>query len=327
MDGCEVVLALPRNWNDFHRDNEPEVPPSPCVTVASALVDVGSQPPAVVHIVEVYVEFDFVLSAKDKDRAAADTRDADDGPRYRFDVKTTAAWERGFSVAQHVAHAWVSHVRSMAGQPWLGITAALPQQYGRGHLFDVAAGRGLMAFGDKQTVTWLHAGVAVSATQLDAVHGDVLTGSPPTAEAMLSDARAMAEGDEGVDTQRAVLTAAIACEVKAKKIVKEHATAERLKGLGAISNLDDLVDGFYLKTFGVSLRLANQRLFKLIKRLTARRNLIVHQGIAIESKDCNQLLLGAAQLFVWIESVAVDAARANGGGVEDGKMPKLGSNS
>lgn len=97
----------------------------------------------------------------------------------------------------------------------------------------------------------------------------VLTGEPPATEALLADARFLATAADTVDAQRSVLIAAIACEVKAKRVVIERAKPERRQGLGGVSDLDKVVDRFYQKAVAVSLRLrlSDQALFIKAKRL------------------------------------------------------------
>ncbi|MGC1211990.1 MAG: hypothetical protein WA890_12085 [Micromonospora sp.] len=303
LDGYHTTLNLPRHSQEFIRDDEPEFERLAAVSSARVFSGSGSRPAAVVHVVEVRVAFDGPLWLKDKEQAAADIERARGGPHHEFGQKAQQLWLRGRDVAERLTHAWLSHVRTIAGQPWLGITAEVPQQYGRSRLIDEASGAGFMAFGPRQAVIIRHGDLALSAERLNRVHDLVLTGDPPAAEALLADARFLAYGADTVDTQRAVLVAAIACEVKAKRIVIERAKPDRVKGLGTMSDLDKLLDQFYLQAFGVSLRLSNQALFRKAKRLSALRNKIAHRGETVDRDECNQLILAAAQLFDWLNAV------------------------
>ncbi|WP_341718839.1 hypothetical protein QQG74_03415 [Micromonospora sp. FIMYZ51] len=187
--------------------------------------------------------------------------------------------------------------------PRLGITAEIPQQYGRSRLVDEATGVGFLAFGPKQSLTLRHGGLALSVDQLNRARELVPTGEPPAAEALLADARFLAGGADTVDAQRAVLMAAIACEVKAKRVVIERANPERRQGLGGVSNLDEITDRFYQQAFGVSLRLSNQALFIKAKRLRTLRNKIAHEGEAVDRDECDQLVLAATQIFAWLNAI------------------------
>ncbi|MEU1813170.1 hypothetical protein [Micromonospora aurantiaca (nom. illeg.)] len=305
-DGYQVTLTLPRQPNDFLRDDEPEVEPVPAVTGAPVFSGSGSHPAAVVHLVEVRVAFNGHLwladrehCLKEREQGAADTASS----RREYESKAEQLWTRGRDAAERLTHAWLAHVRTIAEQPWLGITAEIPQQYGRSRLVDEATGVGFLAFGPKQSLTLRHGGLAFSIDQLKHARDLVLTGEPPAAEALLADARFLASGADTVDAQRAVLVAAIACEVKAKRVVVERAKPERRQGLGRVSDLDKVIDGFYQQAFGMSLRLENQALFVQAKRLSALRNKIAHEGTAVDRDECNQLVLAATQIFGWLDAI------------------------
>ncbi|WP_433311042.1 hypothetical protein ACQP0U_24045 [Micromonospora sp. CA-269861] len=306
FEGYHATLTLPRHPDDFARDDEPEVEPHPAITAAPVFSGSGSHAAAVVHLVEVRVAFDGDLWLKDRDQwikareqASADTASS----RQEYESKVEQLWTRGRDVAERLTHAWLAHVRTIAGQPWLGITAEIPQQYGRSRLVDEATGVGFLAFGTRQSLIVRHGGLALSADQLNHARDQVLTGDPPAAEALLADARFLASGADTVDAQRAVLIAAIACEVKAKRVAIERAKPERRQGLGGMSDLDKIVDQFYQQAFGVSLRLSNQALFRKIKRLSALRNNIAHRGEPVDREECDQLILAATQLFDWLDSI------------------------
>ncbi|MFF0122945.1 hypothetical protein ACFYP0_12135 [Micromonospora arida] len=302
-DGYHVTLTLPRSPEDFIKDDEPEVEPIPAITAAPVFQGSGSVPAAVVHVIEVRVTFDGPLWLKDKETAAAGPGGTRGRQFSEFGNRAQDLWLQGRAVAERLTHAWLSHVRTIAGQPWLGITAEIPQQYGRSPLIDEASGEGFMAFGPREAMTFRHGGLALSAERLDRARDLVLTGDPPAAEALLADARFLAGGADTVDAQRAVLVAAIACEVKAKRVVVERAEPERRQGLGGMSDLDKIVDQFYQRAFGVSLRLSNQELFRKVKRLSALRNNIAHRGEPVDREECDQLILAATQLFDWLDSI------------------------
>jgi len=162
---------------------------------------------------------------------------------------------------------------------------------------------GFLAFSPRQSLTLRHGGLALSADKLERACNLVLTGDPPAAEALLADARFLASGADTIDAQRAVLLAAIACEVKAKRVVIERAEPERRQGLGGVSDLDRVIDRFYHQAFGVSLRLSNQALFMKAKRLSALRNKIAHEGETVDRDECNQLVLAATQIFDWLDAI------------------------
>ncbi|MEV7231215.1 hypothetical protein AB0M79_29985 [Polymorphospora sp. NPDC051019] len=305
-DEYHGTLTLPRHPNDFLRDDEPEVGPVPAVTRAPVFSGSGSHPAAVVHLVEVRVAFNGPLWLTDRERWLEDKKQATadtTSSRHEYESRTEQLWTRGRDVAERLTHAWLAHVRTISEQPWLGITAEIPQQYGRSRLVDEATGVGFLAFGPKQSLTLRHGGLALSIDQLNRARDLVLIGEPPAAEALLADARFLASGADTVDAQRAVLVAAIACEMKAKRVVIERAKPEHRQGLGGVSDLDEVIDRFYQQAFGVSLRLSNQALFTKAKRLRKLRNKIAHEGEAVDRDECNQLVLAATQIFDWLDAI------------------------
>lgn len=258
------------------------------------------------HLVEVRVAFNGSLWLTDRERwlkeREQETTDTT-GSRHAYESEAEQLWTRGRDVAERLTHAWLAHVRTIAGQPWLGITAEIPQQYGRSRLVDEATGVGFLAFGPRQSLTLRHGGLALSIDQLKRARDAVLTGEPPAAEALLADAHFLASGADTVDAQRAVLVAAIACEVKAKRVVIERAKPERRQGLGSVSDLDKIIDRFYQQAFGVSLRRSNQALFGKAKQLRKLRNKIAHEGESVDRDECDQMMLTATQVFDWLDTI------------------------
>ncbi|WP_341718841.1 hypothetical protein QQG74_03425 [Micromonospora sp. FIMYZ51] len=121
-DGYHVTLTLPRHPNDLLRDDEPEVEPVPAISRAPVFSGSGSYPAAVVHLVEVRVAFNGPLWLtdrehwlKEREQGTADTA----ASRREYESKAEHLWTRGRDVAERLTHAWLAHVRTIAGQPWL----------------------------------------------------------------------------------------------------------------------------------------------------------------------------------------------------------------
>jgi hypothetical protein len=132
---------------------------------------------------------------------------------------------------------------------------------------------------------------------------------PSLARQMLSDA--LYFGDQAhPESDRALLFAAIACELKIKEIL-ELRTAPPQKALVAVllNNPRDFsiqVSGLFDKVLkaalGVSLREVNKDLFKKIEVLFQRRNQIAHRGHTAKSESADSLR-AAVELFEWLDAL------------------------
>jgi hypothetical protein len=204
--------------------------------------------------------------------------------------------------------AWLSHIRSQGAQPWLGIVAEMPPQYGRGHVFDIAAGSPLMSFGPEQRATIRSAQVALTPDVLDEIVTRLQAGEDPdVARSLLADARFLSQEAETRDPQRAVLIAAAAGEIKAKETMRENAPASQAQLLDLIlrrvSNLQQLLDGPLLAALNVSLKETNRELYDKISQLGQLRNRVVHQGERVEENEAWRLVMGAQLLFDWLDEL------------------------
>jgi len=150
-DDRTVTLMLPERPDDFVGSDEPEVREVPA-WVHTGRIE-GSGDAVAVQIIGVDVEFSGSLSASDKERAKEAEAAGDDEPFREFAHQAQGLWEQGHEVAERAAHGWLSHVRVVSGQPWLGIAVESPPQYGRSHIFDVDADVRLMSYGPLQSAS------------------------------------------------------------------------------------------------------------------------------------------------------------------------------
>ena len=111
-------------------------------------------------------------------------------------------------------------------------------------------------------------------------------GEPPSAEILLADARFLIGAAEPRDPSRALLIAAVACEVKIKTLLRQLSTPEQepLIGLLLESPRDWLMaaSALFDKPLriitGRSLKDADRQLFTRIVQLFERRNALAHRG-------------------------------------------------
>jgi hypothetical protein len=123
----------------------------------------------------------------------------------------------------------ISWIRARHGQVWLGLYGEDVRRVGSEEVVDIEAARRLpwparldMAFSVVEPNTPLNR------ERLEALQPLVEAGSAPgLAELLLADARFIAASAEPPDPSRALLVAAVACEVKIKAFLRECANAEQ----------------------------------------------------------------------------------------------------
>lgn len=133
----------------------------------------------------------------------------------------------------------------------------------------------------------------------------------PVAETLLADAEHYAL-HRVHDLRRAVLMAAIACEVKVKTVLREKATAAQRSLLDfaldspreiTVTAADGLFDKLMLATVGRSLRQDDRELFRDIQLLYTVRNRIAHRGAMPEEAETGRVVRAARRCFVWLDEI------------------------
>lgn len=306
VDGRQVTLALPRTPTDFVSDDEPEVPNVPAWVPTARMQ--GSGDAVAVQLLRVDVEFDGDVSASQKVEARAKEEGGDDTLLNQFGEAAEHIWRPAFELGVQLTHAWLAHVRVVSQQPWLGIKVEPPMQYGRSHLVDLDANVRLMSWGPLQSLTIRSGQLALTKDRLRQVRELVATGDEPSAaEVLLADARFLVQEAEVVDAQRAVLLAAIACEIKSKSVMHAKASADKRAltdlVLRRVSNLPQLLAEPLEAALGVSLRAANPELYGHARQLSRLRNLVAHEGIDVDERTAWKLVVHAGQLFEWLDAL------------------------
>lgn len=129
----------------------------------------------------------------------------------------------------------------------------------------------------------------------------------PVSQALLADAWHLSEGAEVPDAERAVLLAAIACEVRTQEFLRERVPADQRAllevTLGRISTLSVLLHDVFRAALNVSLKGSDRTLYDRVGDLSRQRNYIVHEG---RSRPAPAIKGGpalvASDLFSWLES-------------------------
>jgi hypothetical protein len=135
---------------------------------------------------------------------------------------------------------------------------------------------------------------------------------PPIAEVLLADAQHLATAGlqfASSDGLRAVLMAAIACEVKVKGNLRERASDEQKALIEyMLSNqrevtltAAELFNKIMKASQGRSLRDADSKLFKEVTELFQLRNLVAHQGKPPTVEEARRLVGVAKRVFRWLD--------------------------
>jgi hypothetical protein len=130
---------------------------------------------------------------------------------------------------------------------------------------------------------------------------------PHLADQMLADALYFADRGEP-ELPRAVLFAAIACELKIKHILLSKASAEKRPLVEALlgnprdfsMQVAGLFDKALKATLGHSLREENRPLFNLVNKLFESRNKIAHHGQTPDDK-LSEYVRAASDVFQWLD--------------------------
>lgn len=137
--------------------------------------------------------------------------------------------------------------------------------------------------------------------------------TPPLAEALLADARALPIEPGASDPLRALLLCAIACEVKVKTRLDQLATPAKASLLDIIianprevvQSVPQLLHKTCLAVTGHSLLEENPELHKAVERLFKRRNDVAHRGKLPPPEAGDEQPEGiATRLFAWLDAQA-----------------------
>jgi hypothetical protein len=254
-----------------------------------------------VHVVQVRVFGTAPVSSDGEEESAAYDE------RLDF-IKET------YPVAENACADFIEWVR-LGDQPWLGLHRQRPIRVGWPVVCDERAeytfGNEILPSGDPPPrerpgeAAISPAGIASAAAWLGGA-GGVL----PIGEALLADALHFAWSNPS-DLQRAVLMAAIACEVKVKETLHERAAAELRPLLDVIlgSPRDwsvaavGLFDKPMHATLNRSLKSESAALYKGVGRLFELRNRIAHRGEKPLDGAGKEAVAAARDVFRWLDSL------------------------
>jgi hypothetical protein len=297
-EGTPVEITIPRRADDF-LFWRPFIPGE-----YSAVFDIDSLGEVLVQVIRVTVIINADVSAA---TATIDNPDALG--------RAVEAIDRARDVASQVVTAFVAWVRATTRMTDLALSSEVPPLAGPVRAFEVGTGLQFNVGPSTRSVVFARdpAGkYSLTAADWEEIIESVNRGDEaPVAETLLADAEYYAR--HGIrDFRRAVLMAAIACEVKVKAILRDLATdAQRSLVEFALESPREititaaggLFDKLMLVTLGRSLRQDNRQLFRDIEALYRVRNRIAHGGLMPDEAEAGRVVRAARQSFIWLDSL------------------------
>jgi hypothetical protein len=299
LGGIPIEITLPRRPDDW-------LSWKPFVAGEyQTFIDWGDQDEVSLHIIRLTVSVDADVSA------AAPL----EGETVRRAVK---AIDEAQEIAAHVIKAFIAWVRATTRMTDLPLSSEVPPLAGPVLAVDTEAGLPFRTGPSVRTVLVARdpAGKYRLAPEdmdqiIDRIQQDE---EAPIAETLLADAEHYAL-HRVLDLRRAVLMAAIACEVKVKEILRNRATAAQRSLLDfaldnqrevTVTAANGLFDKLMLATLGRSLRLDDKKLFNDVVHLYKVRNDIAHHGIMPDAADADRVVRAARRCFIWLDSQAAE---------------------
>jgi hypothetical protein len=203
------------------------------------------------------------------------------------------------------------------GQHWLGPDSGSPRGAARGELDDLDAARRLpvtIGLEPDLVITPVQDHQVLDSARIADAICRVQEGSrSPLEDVLRADALYLLQDADPPDYARAVLTAAIACEVKIKRTLRQRAADGAPSELVALllENPRDwsmallaLFDGPLKIVGGVSLRESDRALYKRLDALIQRRNGLAHkEEDAPEEEEAYEHVKTARDVFQWLDAV------------------------
>jgi hypothetical protein len=289
---AEFIEGEPRDWDVYAIGH----PSSGFVWDPGLLVSV--------NVVRVTVEFDEA----DPPRVPPDYGD---DPRWSELVnRGTALLDGAEAAAKSVLQGLLAWARIKGPQAWLGLEHDAPERFGVIRMVDTSNPSEKLAYAVRAGGgTMRHDSSALSpADMVDIFEKVRREEESPIAEGLLIDSQHFAWHLKPPDAQRAVLTAAIACELKVKRSLREATPEEKQPLLDLILRGRRPVKDFFGLVFAASLGVSRAddepSLFQDVGRLFTTRNGIAHRGERVSPQVASKLVGVATRAFAWVEDHA-----------------------
>jgi hypothetical protein len=222
--------------------------------------------------------------------------------------------DEALALAERVLSDVLGIVRAERGQSWLGLSSEPIPREGIASIVDCNTGARLPVGPTLRGpgARLMDVESALRPDDISAIVSRVADGSQAqVADTLLADAQYLAWGDlRAPDSLRAVLMAAIACEVKVKVYLRDKTDPANLPLLDfilenprevTVTAADGLFNKLMRTAQGRSLRDADKELFKSVVRLFEVRNAVAHRGEWPDVEEAKDLVRAAVRAFRWLD--------------------------
>ncbi len=301
LEGFDCELSLPRDGTSFdHRLGEEDRG----LAFGSSSKGTPKDPQ-----IQLTVRLVRVRLCSNADVSAADFNP----PQPDASDRGFAFLERADSVAKRLVGELLDWAR-VRGQPQLGLHGEAPKMAGAQLLLDADRNESLPLSwpGIRSYMYAIGSDVPFDPPSFEETLRRIAQREPlPTAETLLADALHLIR-EPSPDPDRAVLTAAIAAEVKIKQVLRDSAApATRPMVEVLLNNPRDfsvaaagLFDQALKAVAGHSLRDSDRELWKRITKLYERRNAIAHRGERLNRQEAGDSVAAAKAAFDWLDKIA-----------------------
>jgi hypothetical protein len=290
--GFKLRLDLPRAQNEFKFPRIEFVDDEPRDKIPSLAYVNVSETTFEVRLVRVVVNIE------------SDETEPDDAAKTRLLLDVISEAQR--FVGDLTDWIWVN------GQTWNEPRGRYPKLVSSVGLIDLDAKlyKGI-EIGQAGTLRVLPEDAPLSSEALQHLGERAETGPPELAYLLLAEARHYLWTTHTLAPDRAILVAAMACEIRVKAVLRENAepTARALVDI-ILSNPRDVsvaaINLFHKTmhaTVGRSLHDERKPLFAKVQSLFETRNKIVHSGTVTDFEQAEPLVAAAVEAFEWLDSV------------------------
>lgn len=293
-----VEITIPQTVNDF-LFWRPFVPGE-----YRAILDVPGLEEVLVQVIRVTVTINADVSA------ATATTDNPEALDYAVE-----AIDRARDVASQVVTGFVAWIRATTRITDLALSSEVPPLAGPVRAFEAETGFQFKVGPSLRSVSVGRDPTGKYSLTVADMEGIIervnRAAEAPVAETLLADAEYYARHAVR-DFRRAVLMAAIACEVKVKAILSDLATAAQRPLVDfalenpreiTITAAGGLFDKLMLATLGRSLRQDDRQLFRDIETLYRVRNRIAHGGHMPDEAETGRVVRAARRCFTWLDDL------------------------
>lgn len=304
-DGATVQIQLPSSPDDFQAlDTEDVVPPIPACHQPQQVTD-PTYPETAIAINLFVVS--LTVGGSELRRSVPQSEEF-----WRLGQDLCARWR---PLSDRLAYEFLGWLRVLGRQDWLGLTTYLPVQYGRTGFYESGTGNDLFGIGPDWSATFRSPRLAIDPVTIDQCSGRLQRQEElDTADALMADARYLSADASSSDSTRAVLSLAIAAELKVKTVLRSIAqgtdpSLELMELIDRASALEKLTNETVSKVADQSLKVANRDLYNSIRRLGKKRDRIMHRGESASTQEAQEWLRSVPELIQWLGQISEEPPR------------------